>query len=90
MQDGPRWHADAAAHAARGDAKKAGPYFRRALDFLTEHRQWREATMVAREWADLYKSLGQTEKALELMERASAFAFRIPWGALIQSFLQIT
>jgi transcriptional regulator with XRE-family HTH domain len=76
MQDGPRWHAYAAAHAARGDAKKAEPYFRRALDFLTEHRQWREATMVAREWADLYKSLGQTDKALELMESAAAFSFR--------------
>jgi len=78
MQDGPRWHAYAAAHAAHGDAKKAEPYFRRALAFLTEHRQWREATMVAREWADLHKSLGQTDKALELMERASGFAFRIP------------
>jgi transcriptional regulator with XRE-family HTH domain len=77
MQDGPRWHAYAAAHAAHGDAKKAGPYFRRALDFLTEHRQWREATMVAREWADLHKSLGQIEKALELMERAATFSFRI-------------
>jgi transcriptional regulator with XRE-family HTH domain len=77
MQDGPRWHAYAAAHAARGDAKKAGPYFRRALNFLTEHRQWREATMVAREWADLYKSLGETDRALELMERAATFSFRI-------------
>jgi hypothetical protein len=33
--------------------------------------------MVAREWADLYKSLGQTDKALELMERASTFSFRV-------------
>src|SRR5438270_10681320 len=77
MQDGPRWHAYAAAHAALGDAASAEPYFQRALDFLTEHRQWREATMVAREWADLCRSLGQTDKALELMERASTFAFRI-------------
>jgi transcriptional regulator with XRE-family HTH domain len=77
LQQGLKWHAHAAAHAARGDAKKAEPYFRRALDFLTEHRQWREATMVAREWADLCRSLGQTDKALELMERASTFAFRI-------------
>jgi transcriptional regulator with XRE-family HTH domain len=77
MQDGPRWHAYAAAHAAHGDLKKAETYFQRALDFLTEHRQWREATMVAREWADLYKSLGQTDKALELMERASTFSFRV-------------
>src|SRR5919206_994610 len=37
MQDGPRWHAYAAAHAAHGDAKKAEPYFSRALEFLTEH-----------------------------------------------------
>jgi transcriptional regulator with XRE-family HTH domain len=77
MQDGPRWHAYAAAHAALGDAATAEPFFQRALDFLIEHRQWREAAMLAREWADLHKSLGQIDRALELMERASGFSFRI-------------
>src|ERR671930_376459 len=70
MQDGPRWHAYAAAHAALGDAASAEPYFQRALDFLTAHRQWREAAMLAREWADFARSRGQTDKALELMDRA--------------------
>jgi transcriptional regulator with XRE-family HTH domain len=77
MQDGPRWHAYAAAHAALGDAASAEPYFQRALDFLTEHRQWREAAMLAREWADLARKLGQTDRALELLDRASAFSFRV-------------
>ena len=77
MQDGPRWHAYAAAHAALGDAASAEPYFQRALDFLTEHRQWREAAMLAREWADLARKLGQTDRALELMDRSFAFSFRV-------------
>ena len=77
MQEATRWHAYAAAHAARRDAKQAEPYFQRALDFLTEHRQWRQAAMVAREWSDFCRSLGQTDKALELMERASTFSFRM-------------
>jgi tetratricopeptide (TPR) repeat protein len=77
LQEGVKWHAYAAAHAARRDAKKAEPFFKRALDFLTEHRQWREAAMVAREWADLYRSIGETDKALDVLERATAFSFRI-------------
>jgi tetratricopeptide (TPR) repeat protein len=77
LHRGAEWHAFAAAHAALGEPHEAEPYFQRALDFLTEHRQWREATMVAREWADLYRSLGDTDKALGLLERASSFALRI-------------
>jgi transcriptional regulator with XRE-family HTH domain len=77
LHRGAEWHAYAAAYAALGDARKAQPYFQQALDFLTEHRQWREATMVAREWADLYRSLGESEKALDVLERASAFSLRI-------------
>lgn len=33
--------------------------------------------MLAREWADLARRLGQTGRTLELMERASAFSFRV-------------
>jgi len=77
MQDGVRAHAFAAAHVALDDAASAEPYFQRALDFLTEHRQWREAAMLAREWAELARARGQTDKALELMDRATGFSFRI-------------
>jgi hypothetical protein len=56
----------------------AEPYFQRALDFLTEHRQWREPMLLAREWGDLAARAGQSAKALELMERASSYSFRIP------------
>jgi transcriptional regulator with XRE-family HTH domain len=77
MQDGVRAHAFAAAHAALGNVDSAERYFQRALDFLTEHRQWREAAMVAREWAEFARSRGQTDRALELMERASTFSFRV-------------
>jgi transcriptional regulator with XRE-family HTH domain len=78
LNQGVKWHAFAAAHAALGDMDSAEPYFQRALDFLTEHRQWREAMLLAREWADLARSRGETEKALDLSERASAYSFRIP------------
>jgi transcriptional regulator with XRE-family HTH domain len=78
LHQGAKWHAFAAAHTALGDVDSAEPYFQRALDFLTERRQWREAMLLAREWADVSRSLGQTDRALELMERASSFAFRIP------------
>jgi hypothetical protein len=33
--------------------------------------------MLAREWADLARRLGQTDRALELLDRASAFSFRV-------------
>jgi transcriptional regulator with XRE-family HTH domain len=78
LERGLKWHAYAAAHAARNDPKKAQPFYRRALDFLLEHRQWREATMVAREWADLCRSIGENDKALDLLERASIHSDRLP------------
>jgi tetratricopeptide (TPR) repeat protein len=76
QQAGLVTHALAAAYAAAGNMQKAEPLFEGALDFLTKHRQWREATMVAREWATLARSVGQTDKALDLMERASSYSFR--------------
>jgi tetratricopeptide (TPR) repeat protein len=78
LHQGAKWHAFAAAHAALGNIESAEPYFQRALDFLTERCQWREAMLLAREWADVAWSLGQKERALELKERATAFSFRIP------------
>jgi tetratricopeptide (TPR) repeat protein len=78
LHQGAKWHAFAAAHAALGDVESAEPYFQRALDFLTERRQWREAMLLAREWSDVAWSLGQKERALELKERATSFSFRIP------------
>ena len=78
LNQGVKWHAFAAAHAALGDMDSAEPYFQRALDFLTEHRQWREAMLLAREWGDLAARAGQSAKAIELMERASSYSFRIP------------
>ena len=78
LNQGVKWHAFAAAHAALGDMDSAEPYYNRALDFLTEHRQWREAMLLAREWGDLAARAGQPAKAIELMERASSYSFRIP------------
>jgi len=78
LHQGAKWHAFAAAYAALGDIESAEPYFQRALDFLTERRQWREAMLLAREWSDVAWSLDQKERALELKEQATAFSFRIP------------
>jgi transcriptional regulator with XRE-family HTH domain len=78
LNQGVKWHAFAAAYAALRDMDSAEPYFQRALDFLTEHRQWREAMLLAREWGDLAARAGQTAKAHDLMERASSYSFRIP------------
>ena len=78
LHQGAKWHAFAAAHAQLGNVDSAEPYFKRALDFLTERRQWREAMLLAREWSDVAWSLGQKERALELKERASSYSFRIP------------
>lgn len=73
LQQGLKWHAYAAAYAARNDRKRAESFYKRTLDFLEQHGQGRAAAMVAREWATLCRSRGEMEKALDLLERAAGY-----------------
>jgi tetratricopeptide (TPR) repeat protein len=65
-----KWHALAAAHAAAGDGAEALHYFEQAVKQLEERGKWREAAIVAREWAALLRSLGRDSEAIDVLERA--------------------
>ena len=47
---GLKWHVLAAAYRLAGDLDQAETFYTRALDALKERRQWREASVVAREF----------------------------------------
>jgi tetratricopeptide (TPR) repeat protein len=64
------WHALASAHAAAGDLGSAEEAFKRALDRLTEMRQWRQAAAAARDWAAAVREDGRETEAYDLLERA--------------------
>jgi transcriptional regulator with XRE-family HTH domain len=64
------WHALAVAQASAGDLQAAESTFGRALDRLTERRQWREAAVTARDWSAALREAGREAEAYDLLERA--------------------
>jgi tetratricopeptide (TPR) repeat protein len=73
---GLKWHALAAAHRLAGEVEQAERLYRTALDVLRERRQWREASMVAREAARFLHELGRDSDALDLMDEATRLNIR--------------
>jgi tetratricopeptide (TPR) repeat protein len=64
------WHALGVAQASSGDLRSAEAAFGRAVDRLTERRQWREAAATARDWAGALRDAGRETEAYDLLERA--------------------
>ena len=64
------WHALGVAQASAGDLRSAEAAFGRAVDRLTERRQWREAAATARDWAAALREAGRETEAYDLLERA--------------------
>jgi transcriptional regulator with XRE-family HTH domain len=73
---GLKWHALASAHRLAGDVGQAEIYFGKAVDALTERRQWREAATVASEWGRFLRALGRDGEAFDLMDRATLLHIR--------------
>jgi tetratricopeptide (TPR) repeat protein len=72
------WRALAVAHAASGNTSEAEANFKLALNELTERRDWRDASNVARELSTLLSALGRADEAYELLQRAVLLALRKP------------
>jgi transcriptional regulator with XRE-family HTH domain len=73
---GLKWHALAAAHRLAGDVGEAERYYGDALEVLRDRRQWREASIVAREAARFMHHLGRDTDALDLMDEATRLHIR--------------
>jgi tetratricopeptide (TPR) repeat protein len=73
---GLKWQALASAHRLAGDVEQAESYYGKALDVLTERRQWREAATVARECGRFLRELGRDSEAFDMMDRAAVLQIR--------------
>lgn len=80
-----KWRALASAHRLAGDVDQADCYFGKALELLKEHRRWREAAVVAREWAMLLHSVGREEESFKLMDEATVLGVRSMGERLIRA-----
>jgi transcriptional regulator with XRE-family HTH domain len=70
-------HALALALTAAGDIDAANVEYERSVTALAEREQWREALNVARDWADALRGAGHTDRAYEVLERATEFGQRV-------------
>jgi tetratricopeptide (TPR) repeat protein len=70
------WHAFGIAHAAVGDVPAANAAFARAVDGLSEQRNWRQAAHAARDWGQALREAGRSDKAYALFERAMLVSLR--------------
>ncbi|HEX6701807.1 MAG TPA: helix-turn-helix transcriptional regulator [Gaiellaceae bacterium] len=77
---GNKWHALAAAQAAVGDIEGASTSYRNGVAVLEERRQWREATVVARESARFLRTTRREAEAWEVLDRLTVLAARRPLG----------
>lgn len=75
---GTAYWALAAGHALQGETRSADEAFAKSLDLLERNRRWREATEAARAWARALRTTGEPERALDVLERATVFANRLP------------
>lgn len=75
---GTAYWALAAGYVIQGDIDAASEAFTRSLELLERNRRWREATEAARAWAQALRTAGQTDSALDVLERATVFASRLP------------
>lgn len=78
------WHALGVAQASAGDLESAEASFSRAVDRLTERRQWREAAATARDWAAAVREAGRETEAYDLLERALFLELRETGAAAAQ------
>jgi transcriptional regulator with XRE-family HTH domain len=73
---GLKRHALAAAYRLAGNAREAERQYRAALRILTKRRQWREGSIVAREWAGHLRELGRDSDAFDTLEEATRLRLR--------------
>jgi tetratricopeptide (TPR) repeat protein len=68
-------------HAESGELSPAVESFAAAVDVLSEHSRWREASEACRAWAGALRRAGRDEQALDVLERASELALRTHAGS---------
>jgi transcriptional regulator with XRE-family HTH domain len=51
--------------------------FRRAVDLLSEHNRWREATQACQAWGKMLRAAGREVQALDVLERAAELGLRV-------------
>jgi transcriptional regulator with XRE-family HTH domain len=68
-------------HTEAGDHASAVEAFAAAVDVLSEHSRWREASEACRAWAAALRRAGQDGQALDVLERASDLALRTHAGS---------
>jgi transcriptional regulator with XRE-family HTH domain len=59
-----------------GEEQGADEAFRRAVDLLERHNQWREATTACRAWARMLRAAGREDQALDVLDRAAELGLR--------------
>ena len=74
---GTAFWALAAGLALQDEIDASSDAFERAIELLSTHHRWREATEACRAWAAMLRNAGRHEQALEVLERASEFALRL-------------
>jgi transcriptional regulator with XRE-family HTH domain len=73
---GAALHALATAYAVAGATAEAERHYAEALAALEARQQWREASVVAREWAQLVREQGRADEAFNLLDRATVLSVR--------------
>jgi transcriptional regulator with XRE-family HTH domain len=75
---GTAYWALASGHLLNGQPMLADEAFQRSLELLERNNRWREATEAARAWGQALRDTGRTDDALNLLERATAYANHLP------------
>lgn len=63
--------------AAEGETAAADRAYADAVEALTTHTRWREASDACRAWGALLRQAGQSRRAFAVLERASEIALRV-------------
>jgi transcriptional regulator with XRE-family HTH domain len=76
VDEGRARHALGDGLALVGEHAAADEAYRRAVDVLEQHNQWRDATTACRSWAKMLRELGREEQAMDVLERGTEFGMR--------------
>jgi ATP/maltotriose-dependent transcriptional regulator MalT len=62
--------------ALAGENPGADEAYRRAVDLLEAQGRWRDATQACRSWAQMLRTTGHEEQALDVLDRATELGLR--------------
>jgi len=76
VDEGRAYHALGDGLVLVGEHVGADESFRRAVEILEQHQQWRDATTACRSWAKMLRELGREEQAMDVLERGTELGMR--------------